>query len=178
MDGLGSVRNLTNSTQDIVEQYDYDAFGNLTAPPATGNPYTYTSREYDPETGLLFYRARYYDPATGRFITEDPIEFEGGDVNFYAYVGNNPINAVDPYGKTPKSDKCYKQFIKEKASCFAEIPSFAAKCAAVCLSGLIIGPEVYPAIEACLCGCGVLDAGITMHCLGEAYTKYILCTIN
>jgi RHS repeat-associated protein len=98
MDGLGSVRNLTNSTQTIVEQYDYDSFGNLAAPPITGNPYTYTSREYDPETGLLFYRARYYDPAIGRFITADPIGFDGGDVNFYAYVFNNPVNWVDPWG--------------------------------------------------------------------------------
>jgi RHS repeat-associated protein len=98
MDGLGSIRDLTDAAQSIVEQYDYDSFGNLTAPPATGNPYTYTSREYDSETGLLFYRARYYDPAIGRFLTEDPIGFEGGDVNFYAYVAGNPINAVDPSG--------------------------------------------------------------------------------
>jgi RHS repeat-associated protein len=107
MDGLGSVRNLTNSTQDIVEQYDYDSFGNLTAPPTTGNPYTYTSREYDPETGLLFYRARYYDPATGRFLTADPIGFDSGDVNFYAYVLNNPDNSIDPFGLYGTNDCSY-----------------------------------------------------------------------
>jgi RHS repeat-associated protein len=77
MDGLGSVRDLTNAAETIVEQYSYDSFGNLASPPATGNPYTYTSREYDPETGLLFYRARYYDPKVGRFLTEDPIKFGG-----------------------------------------------------------------------------------------------------
>mgnify|MGYP001580381932 FL=1 len=97
-DGLGSVRDLTDSGEAVAEQYDYDSFGNLTAPPATGNPYTYTSREYDPETGLLFYRARYYDPATGRFLTADPIGFDGGDVNFYAYTRNNPIDRIDPLG--------------------------------------------------------------------------------
>jgi RHS repeat-associated protein len=97
-DGLGSVKDLTDSTETLIEQYQYDSFGNLTAPPATGNPYTYTSREYDPETGLLFYRARYYDPATGRFLQQDPKGFDGGDVNFYAYVAGNPINLVDPYG--------------------------------------------------------------------------------
>jgi RHS repeat-associated protein len=98
MDGLGSVRDLTDAAQSIVEQYDYDSFGNLTIPPTTGNPYTYTSREYDPETGLLFYRARYYDPKVGRFLTADPIGFEGGDINFYAYVANNPVNRTDPLG--------------------------------------------------------------------------------
>jgi RHS repeat-associated protein len=106
MDGLGSVRDLTDAAQSIVEQYDYDSFGNLTAPPTTGNPYTYTSREYDPETGMLFYRARYYDPKVGRFLQQDPKGFDGGDVNFYAYVANNPINWIDPYG-FKKDDPTY-----------------------------------------------------------------------
>jgi RHS repeat-associated protein len=58
----------------------------------------YTAREYDNETGLYFYRARYYDPKAGRFITKDPIGFAGGDYNLYAYVGNNPLSAIDPSG--------------------------------------------------------------------------------
>jgi RHS repeat-associated protein len=57
----------------------------------------YTGREWDPETGLYYYRARYYDPKVGRFISEDPIGFRGG-VNFYSYVGGNPINRLDPFG--------------------------------------------------------------------------------
>ena len=58
----------------------------------------FTGREYDSETGLYFYRARYYDPAIGRFISEDPIGFEGGDLNLYAYVRNNPVIYKDPHG--------------------------------------------------------------------------------
>ena len=57
-------------------------------------PYTYTGRELDPETGLYYYRARYYDPRIGRFLQEDPI----WDVNLYGYVQNNPLKYVDPYG--------------------------------------------------------------------------------
>jgi RHS repeat-associated protein len=59
--------------------------------------YGYTGREYDEYTGLMYYRARFYDPQIGRFISEDPIEFEGG-INWYAYVDNDPINFIDPYG--------------------------------------------------------------------------------
>jgi uncharacterized protein RhaS with RHS repeats len=47
---------------------------------------------------LYYYRARYYDPKAGRFISEDPIGFGGGDVNLFRYVGNNPGNWVDPEG--------------------------------------------------------------------------------
>ena len=48
--------------------------------------------------GFYYMRARYYDPKVGRFISEDPIGFKGGDVNLYVYVGNNPINLIDPLG--------------------------------------------------------------------------------
>ncbi len=50
------------------------------------------------DAGLYYMRARYYDPEVGRFISEDPIGFAGGDVNLYAYVSGNPINYVDPLG--------------------------------------------------------------------------------
>lgn len=43
-------------------------------------------------------KARYYDPSVGRFISEDPKGFDGGDVNLMAYVENNPVNFVDPSG--------------------------------------------------------------------------------
>ncbi len=50
------------------------------------------------EDSLYYMRARYYDPVVGRFISEDPLGFGGGDVNLYAYVQNNPVNKIDPRG--------------------------------------------------------------------------------
>jgi len=54
------------------------------------------------ETSLYYYRARYYDSASSRFLSEDPITFSGG-INFYAYVGNNPVIFLDLDGLSPLS---------------------------------------------------------------------------
>jgi RHS repeat-associated protein len=62
------------------------------------NPFQYTARESDPETGLYYYRARYYDSTAGRFLSEDPLEFGGSGPNFYVYVFNSAINLLDPTG--------------------------------------------------------------------------------
>jgi len=62
------------------------------------NPFQYTGREVDPETGSYYYRARYYDPNLGRFFNEDPIGFGGDGTNFYIYVYNNPVIFIDPWG--------------------------------------------------------------------------------
>jgi len=46
-------------------------------------------------------RARYYHPGRQRFISEDPIEFAGGNTNLYAYVSNSPASLTDPTGEIP-----------------------------------------------------------------------------
>jgi len=100
-DGLGSATSLSNSSGAIANTYGYDSFGRLVA--STGNlenPFQYTSREFDPETGLYYYRARYYSPSGGRLLSEDPLGFNI-DPDFYSYVGNSPTGLVDPSGKTP-----------------------------------------------------------------------------
>jgi len=98
-DGLGSVTSLSNAAGSIANTYTYDSFGKLTA--STGslvNPFQYTARESDTETGLYYYRARYYDASSGKFLSEDPLEGAGDGPNFYTYVLNNPANFVDPFG--------------------------------------------------------------------------------
>lgn len=63
---------------------------------ASDNPFQFTAREND-GTGLYYYRARYYSPEMQKFIQEDPIGLMGG-MNYYAYVDDNVVNFVDPFG--------------------------------------------------------------------------------
>lgn len=103
-DGLGSATSLTDSTATIANSYSYDSFGNQTATTGTvSNPFRFTARELDSETGLMFYRARYYDQVVGRFLSEDSARF-GVGVDFYAYVLNSPPNLKDPSGEDPFLD--------------------------------------------------------------------------
>lgn len=104
-DALGSIIGLTDQMGTVRTQYAYDPYGNVTiSGEPSDNPFQYTGREND-GTGLYYYRARYYSPELQRFVTEDPIRFKGGDVNFYAYVKNNPVNWVDPSGLRGSSDE-------------------------------------------------------------------------
>jgi len=97
-DGLGSVTSLSNAAGALANTYTYDSFGKLTASTGTlTNPFQFTGREFDAETGLRYYRFRYFDPTVGRFVSEDPIGFDGG-INFYLYVQNNPSLLIDPFG--------------------------------------------------------------------------------
>jgi len=103
-DGLGSVIALSNISGGIVERYSYDVYGEPNRVSAVGNPYMFTGRAYDPNTGLYDYRARYYKPSIGRFLQTDPIGYSGG-LNIYTYCGNNPINWIDPWGEAKRQKR-------------------------------------------------------------------------
>ncbi|MFH1859706.1 MAG: RHS repeat-associated core domain-containing protein [bacterium] len=97
-DGLGSIVSLTNVSGASVASYMYEAFGKVRS--KTGsivNPFMFTGREQDEESGLYYYRARSYDSGVGRFLQTDPIGIAGG-VNYYTYVGNNAVNYTDLLG--------------------------------------------------------------------------------
>ncbi len=119
-DHLGTTRSLADASGNVTSSLAYDSFGNVTSGSAPSR-YTYTGREIDVDTGLMFYRARWYDSQQGRFISEDPIGLDGG-INTYAYVGNDPLSFVDPSGlakcKTPKECKQILNRIVEKTNRF------------------------------------------------------------
>jgi len=99
------------STGVVLERMDYDAWGKvtqrleydssgvlLTGNPAPFQPFGYAGGLYDAQTGLVRFGARDYDAEVGRWTVKDPIRFAGGDTNLYGYVGNDPLNRVDPSG--------------------------------------------------------------------------------
>jgi RHS repeat-associated protein len=95
-DALGSIVRRTNAAGAVASEHRYDVWGNIETG-GTEPGYSYTGREWEPETGLYYYRARYYDPEGGRFISEDPIGTQGA-LNLYGYAAGDPALLTDPSG--------------------------------------------------------------------------------
>ncbi len=105
-DRLYSVVGLVDESGAVVESYNYSAYGVRNVYNAQGgietnslysNPYGYTGRRFDEESGLWYYRNRMYSAELGRFLQRDPAGYVDG-MNLYAYVENNPLMHRDPFG--------------------------------------------------------------------------------
>ncbi len=99
-DANNNMIGLLNSSQTISDSYTYEAYGTSTHTGSISQSQQFTGREND-GTGLYFYRGRYYSPGTGRFISEDPKGWGGGQTDVYAYVSGDPIRKADPLGEQP-----------------------------------------------------------------------------
>jgi RHS repeat-associated protein len=116
-DARGHCTLVTDSSGNILEQYEYDAFGqpyfydaggnSIGAYDAQGrwagyslfgNRFLFTGREWLSDVKLYDYRARMYQPELGRFLQPDPKQFAAGDYNLYRYCHNDPVNRTDPTG--------------------------------------------------------------------------------
>jgi len=115
-DSIGrNVCALIDSSGEMLSNYEYDSFGNVTLEnQKVKNVYKYCGEQFDEETGLIYLRNRYYDPQIGRFISKDK---NFGDLyspqtlNPYVYVENNPVNFVDPLGFAALSPEEKEQVI-------------------------------------------------------------------
>ncbi len=99
-DYLGSVRVVMKlSTGTAVQIMEHDEFGRVVRDTSPGfQPLGFAGGEYDADTGLVRFMARDYDPYIGRWLSKDPILFDGGDSNLYGYAANDPVNFIDPMG--------------------------------------------------------------------------------
>ena len=99
-DHLGSPRFVVDiQTGAIVQQMEFDAFGNVTLDTNPGfQPFGFAGGLYDSDTKLVRFGARDYDAEIGRWTSKDPILFNGGDTNLFGYVLGDPVNFIDPKG--------------------------------------------------------------------------------
>jgi RHS repeat-associated protein len=111
-DHLGSPRAVVDiSSGNLIETINFDEFGNETDTLAgtlpTGYvriPFGFAGGLYDPDAGLVRFGARDYDASVGRWTTKDPTLFDGGSLNLYGYVLNDPVNGVDSSGESGLAD--------------------------------------------------------------------------
>ena len=104
---LGTVTHLTGPNESVVEQYLCSPYGetefkdgqgnDIGSESAVGNPFVYTGRWFDAETGLYHYRHRTYDPIGGRFLQRDPLGNVDGP-NLSEYARSSPARRRDPMG--------------------------------------------------------------------------------
>ncbi len=83
-----------------VGQFSYEPFGQTASPlPLQRFPFMFTGRApTEAGVSLSYHRYRHYDTSSAVFISQDPIGFDGGDVNLYRYVGNGPTDSLDALG--------------------------------------------------------------------------------
>ncbi len=99
--GLGSTRLLSDENGEVLESYQYDAYGNLIGGEIGDTSHLFAGEQRDSLTGLDYLRARYYDPTLGRFISRDAYQGSLNDPmsqHKYQYAHANPVVNTDPTG--------------------------------------------------------------------------------
>ena len=112
-DEMGSITHVTDEEGNLLNRYEYDAWGNLTLEDEqVPNRFKYTGEQFDPITQQYYLRARFYNPALARFMQEDT--YRGDGLNLYAYCANNPVRYVDPSGHwCEKKEDIYRDLVEK-----------------------------------------------------------------
>jgi RHS repeat-associated protein len=113
---LGSSSCITNLDGEVVQHIEYVPFGEVFLEEKNSKwntPYLFTSMELDKETGWNYFHARYQDPKLGIFLSVDPMAQKNPWFTPYNYVRNNPINRIDPDGRTDFEINGEKQHIND-----------------------------------------------------------------
>ncbi|WP_163350130.1 RHS repeat-associated core domain-containing protein [Desulfovibrio sp. JC010] len=108
-DQVGTVYMVADDGGNELRRIIRDSFGNMIVDTneRMNMPLGFASGLHDKDTGLVHFGHREYDPSIGRFITPDPIGFEGGDVDVYGYCHDDPVNFLDRMGLKKESEDSY-----------------------------------------------------------------------
>lgn len=99
-DGSSNIVTLVKAGAGTISaEYEYDPYGNnlKSIGEYANNPFRFSTKYTDSETGLVYYGYRYADSQTGRWLSKDPLG-EAGGVNLYRHTNNDPISSIDPLG--------------------------------------------------------------------------------
>jgi len=157
-DGHGNVVGLANVLGgELAAQYEYGPFGEVlqaSGPLAAENPFRFSTKYQDPTTSLMDFGLRHYDPEVGRWLSRDPHGEEGG-LNLYAFVGNDPLNAIDPLG----AEGFWPAFISGSAHDATQV---AARSVSGTIEGVKLLADIAGFLAADLAGYGQTFAGSSM----------------
>jgi RHS repeat-associated protein len=130
-DDLYNVMAVSDAAGQLVERYEYGDYGQPLDPSSlsdfvassVGNPFLFTGRRYDVETGLYYYRTRCLDPAAGRFTSRDVLGIWGDPSstgNTQAFSASSPFSRLDPFGtqaECPESQADMEKLVKQCTFC-------------------------------------------------------------
>ena len=165
-DGIGSVTSLTGASGDTLNRYSYLPFGeNLSETEAIDNSFEFIGQwgVAEDANGLHFMRNRYYSSELGRFTAEDPIGLNGGDVNLYRYVSNQPSFLIDPIGL---ADWSWNDFTQDTVTTAVAGAAGGAVTGAITTGGLASGPAAGVGAAA---GAVTGAAGYTLNYLWDEF---------
>ena len=160
-DANGNVTCLTDGSQNVVARYAYDPYGNLLAKSgslADVNAYRFSSKEWNENSGLVYYLYRFYDPNLQRWLNRDPIG-EGGfwspfiadwvafTPNLMIFVQNNPITYIDPLGLTHADPQCSAGCAKQLDQCMTDIANLASNLGIGGVGGLGWGHQTAGGVQ-------------------------------
>ncbi len=170
-DHLGSIREVTDGSGSVRARYAYDPFGRRAR--LMGDvvaDFGFAGMFFATEAGLSLTRFRAYDSTVGRWLSRDPLrkpELTEGP-NLYAYVGNNPINKVDPFGLQGREcckalkDSYERQVKLLELACKAVKAYALSKCAVYGFSSRSCEYEQSLAYSYCLY---TINPRLYIHCL-------------